>query len=241
MHPASASAAARPRLVVTHGGTTAHPAVYDGHGRSVVGIMVVASHVIVENYGVTRPKAPGVEITGDDITVRNNTLVSPHGGDGDGMRFFGDDLKIQHNTVPGTSNRYGHADCMQTFASDTPPSRHVLIEGNRCEHVDNMCVMAEGPNDGEGDGHGHTLDFTICDNYCETLKASQALMFEDVQHLTIAGNTFAAPTDHAMGLAIHSTNAHVHANRTNPHVRYEVGIDASSRPGYRGPNPGGPP
>ncbi|OLZ68979.1 hypothetical protein AV521_19620 [Streptomyces sp. IMTB 2501] len=184
--PSSASAAAHPRLVVTHGGTTAHPAVYDGHGRTVAGITVEANHVIVENYRVTRPKAPGIEITGDDITVRNNTVTSPHGGDGDGMRFFGDDLKIQHNTVRGASNP-------------------------------------------------HTFDFTIRDNNCETLKASQALMFEDVQHVTIVHNTFAAPTDHAIGLAIHSTSAPVRGNRTNPRVRYEVGIDASSRPGYRGP------
>ncbi|WP_067135177.1 right-handed parallel beta-helix repeat-containing protein [Streptomyces yokosukanensis] len=233
--------AAHPRLVVTHGGTAAHPAVYDGHGRTVAGITVEANHVIVEDYRVTRPEAPGIEITGRDITVRRNTVTSPHGGDGDGMRFFGDDLKIQRNTVRGTSNRYGHADCMQTFASDTPPSRHVLIEGNRCEHVDNMCVMAEGPDDGEGDGHGHTSDFLVRDNYCETRKASQALMFEDVQHVTIVGNTFAAPTDHAVGLAIHSTGAHVCGNRTNSRVRYEVGIDASSRPGYRGPKPGGAP
>ncbi|MBC2868573.1 right-handed parallel beta-helix repeat-containing protein [Streptomyces mexicanus] len=233
--------AVHPRLVVTHGGTAAHPAVYDGHGRRIDGITVEASHVVVENYRVTRPEAPGIDITGDDITVRNNTVTSPHGHDGDGIRFFGNHLKIQHNTVRGASNRYGHADCMQTFASDTPPSHHVLIEHNRCEHIDNMCLMAEGPNDGEGDGRGHTFDFTVRDNYCETLKASQALMFEDVQGASITGNTFAAATDHAIGLAIHSTGAHVCGNRINPHIRYEVGIDASSRPGYRGPIPGGAP
>ncbi|MEU8971986.1 serine/threonine-protein kinase [Streptomyces monashensis] len=148
---------------------------------------------------------------------------------------------VARRPVRGASNRYGHADCMQTFASDTPPRRHVLIEGNRCEHVDGMCVMAEGPNDGEGDGRGHTFDFVIRGNYCETLKVSQALMFEDVQHVTVVGNTFAAVTDHAIGLAIHSTGARVHGSRTDPRVRYEVGIDASSRPGYRGPKPGGAP
>ncbi|MEU8687894.1 hypothetical protein [Streptomyces sp. NPDC048665] len=102
-------------------------------------------------------------------------------------------------------------------------------------------AMAEGPNDGEGDGHGHTFDFVIRGNYCETLKASQALMFEDVQHVTVVGNTFAAATDHAVGPAIHSTGAHVRGNRTNPRVRYDVGIDASYGPGYRGPRPGGAP
>ncbi|MFF4607563.1 right-handed parallel beta-helix repeat-containing protein [Streptomyces sp. NPDC001339] len=239
--PPSASAAASTRLVITKGGTADRPAVYRGHGDAVDGITVEADHVVVEGYTVDTPKAPGVEITGDDITIRNNTVTRPHGGDGDGLRFFGTDLKILHNTIRGASNSYGHADCMQTFASDTPPSRGVLIEGNRCEDIDNMCLMAEGPNDGEGDGHGHTSGFTVRNNYCETLKASQTLMFEDVQNTTITDNIFAAAPDHAIGLAIHSTDAHISGNKVSPHIRYEVGIDTSSLPGYVGPEPGGAP
>lgn len=237
----SASSRSPVRLVITEGGTAKHPAVHRGNGRTVDGITVEADHVVVEGYDVDTPRAPGIEMTGNDITVRNNTVTRPHGGDGDGLRFFGNDLKIQHNTVTGASNRYGHADCMQTFASDTPPSHHVLIEGNRCERIDNMCLMAEGPNDGEGDGRGHTYDITVRNNYCETLKASQTLMFEDVQHATITGNVFAASPDHAIGLAIRSTDAHVSGNRAGSRIRYEVGIDRSSRPGYRGPRPGGAP
>ncbi|MFF7987058.1 right-handed parallel beta-helix repeat-containing protein [Streptomyces sp. NPDC007901] len=196
---------------------------------------VEADHVVVEGYTLDRPTAPGIEITGHDITVENNTVTRPPGGDG--LRFFGTDLKILHNTILRTSNRYGHADCMQTFADDTPPSRRVLIEGNRCEGIDNMCLMAESPHDGEGDGHGHSSDLTIRDNYCETLKASRTLMFEDVQHATVTGNTFGA----AIGLAIHSTGAHVSGNKASPRIHYEVGIDASSRPGCTGPRPGGAP
>ncbi|OON77316.1 right-handed parallel beta-helix repeat-containing protein [Streptomyces tsukubensis] len=229
------------RLVITKGGTAEHPAVHRGGGRTVGGITVEADHVVVEGYRVDRPEAPGIEITGDDITVRDNTVSHPHGGDGDGLRFFGDDLKIQRNTLKGMSNRYGHADCMQTFADDTPPSRRVLIEGNRCEDTDNMCLMAEGPNDGEGDGHGVTSDFTVRNNHCATRKASQALMFEDVRNTTITGNTFPAGPHHAIGLAIGSTGAHVDGNTVSPRITYEVGIDSSSRPGYEGPEPGGAP
>ncbi|WP_405776964.1 right-handed parallel beta-helix repeat-containing protein [Streptomyces sp. NBC_00859] len=242
--PASAadSAPSRPvRLVITEGGTARHPAVHRGYGRTVDGITVEADHVVVEGYTVDTPKAPGIEMTGNDITVRNNTVTRPHGGDGDGLRFFGDNLRIQHNTITGASNRYGHADCMQTFASDTPPSHHVLIEGNRCARIDNMCLMAEGPNDGEGDGRGHTYGLTVRNNYCETRKASQTLMFEDVQNATVTGNIFAAAPDHAIGLAIHSTGARVSGNRVSSGIRYEVGIDRSSLPGYRGPRPGGAP
>ncbi|GHH82389.1 hypothetical protein GCM10018793_42110 [Streptomyces sulfonofaciens] len=93
-----------------------------------------------------------------------------------------------------------------------------------------------GPGDGEGDGRGRTFDCTVRDNCCKTLEASRTLMFEDVQHATVTANTFAAAPDHAVGLAIGSTGAHVDGNEVGEDIGYEVGIDASSRPGYRGPN-----
>lgn len=232
----------RRRLVITKGGTPRKPIVYSGRGDTVNGITVEADDVVVEEFRAVRPQAPGIELTGHRITLRDNTVIRPKGGDGDGIRFFGDDLTIAHNTVRDTDNSGGrHADCMQTFADDTPPSHRVRIEGNRCEQVDNMCLMAEGPNDGEGDGRGATRDFVIKDNFCETLRALQALMFEDVQSATITGNTFAAPTHHAIGLAVHSTGAHVRGNTLHAGIRYEVGIDASSRRGYEGAKPGGEP
>lgn len=230
------------RLRITKGGTADRPITYAGHGQAVGGITIEADNVIVDGYVMDGPEAPGVEMTGDHITLRNTVISRPHGHDGDGVRFFGSDLKILDNRISGTSNRYGHADCMQTFASDTPPSRNVLIEGNRCEHIDNMCLMAEGPNDGEGDGVGHTFGFTIRNNYCETLKASQNLMFEDVQDCVIDGNDFEGHPVKAIGLARGSTGAHVgEHNVKGPGLRYLVGIDDSSRPGYEGPEPGGGP
>ena len=235
---APAAQSAGSRLHITAGGTPNHPRVYSGGGKHVRGIDVDADWVVVEGFTLDRPSAPGVEIRGDHVTLRDTTIAAPQGGDGDGIRFFGDYIAIQHNTISRTSNRGGaHADCMQTFSSDSPPSNHVRIEGNRCEKIDNMCLMAEGPNDGEGDGKGHTTDFLIKDNFCETLVASQTLMFEDVQRATITGNTFAAGPDHAIGLAIHSTGARVEGNRVDPSIPCEVGIDDSSREGYSGPEP----
>ena len=37
---------------------------------------------------------------------------------------------------------------MQTFATDDnhPASQNVLIDSNRCEDIDNICLIAEGPN-----------------------------------------------------------------------------------------------
>lgn len=229
------------RLEITEGGTPEKPKVYSGHGERVGGITINADNVIVEGYTMEQPEAPGIEMTGNNITVRNNTVSAPRGGDGDGLRFFGNNLKILHNTISGTDNSEGHADCMQTFASDTPPSQNVLIEGNRCERIANMCLMAEGPNDGEGDGEGHTSEFTIRKNFCETLEASQTLMIEDVQNCVIEQNEFAAAPDHAIGLAIGSTGAKVRGNKVSPEINYEVGIDESSMEGYEGPEPGGEP
>jgi len=140
-------------LEITKGGTPGKPLVYDGRGGSVGGITVEADNVVVQNYRVDKAEAPGVEVTGNNITVQKLTITDPQGGDGDGLRFFGNDLKILGNTIRGTHNTDDrHADCMQTFADDTPPSQRVLIEGNRCEQIDNMCLMAEGPTTAKATG-----------------------------------------------------------------------------------------
>ncbi|WP_245573894.1 right-handed parallel beta-helix repeat-containing protein [Amycolatopsis nigrescens] len=230
------------RLEITKGGTPEKPITYAGNGKSVGGITIEADNVIVDGYLMDKPEAPGIWLEGNNVTVQNNTVTNPRDGDGDGLRFFGEDLRILNNKISGTSNDNGHADCMQTYASDTPPSKNVLIEGNRCERIDNMCLMAEGPNDGEGDGEGHTSDFTIRKNFCETLEASQNLMFEDVQNLVIEGNEFAGDPVKAIGLDKGSTGAHVgFDNVKGPEIEYLVGIDESSKPGYVGPEPGGGP
>lgn len=127
---APADAASVDRLVITSGGTPSNPKVYSGNGAHVDGITIEADHVVVEGYVADRPSAPGIEIWGSDVTVRDVTVTSPRGGDGDGIRFFGDDIRILSNTIRGTSNSDGrHADCMQTYSDDSPPSNRVLIEG----------------------------------------------------------------------------------------------------------------
>jgi hypothetical protein len=227
------------RLKITKGGTPDKPITYSGNGTTEVGgITIEADNVIVQGYKMTEPQAPGIEMTGNNITLQNNTVTKPKGDDGDGLRFFGNNLKILHNTISETDNSTGaHADCMQTFQSDSPSSEHVTIDGNRCEKIDNMCVMAEGPNDGEGDGQGVTQDWTFTNNFCQTQDASQDLMFEDVQHITIKGNEFSGSVDHAIGLDIGSTYAQVGDNKVDPKIQCYVGISDDSREGYQGPEP----
>ncbi|MBO0872659.1 MAG: hypothetical protein J2P19_04650, partial [Pseudonocardia sp.] len=104
------------RLKVNRSGTAAAPIQVVGDGQGTVkGITIKADHVIVRGFNVADPAAPGIEMSGNDIILLNNSISSPRGGDGDGVRFFGTNLRILHNTVTDVRNLGGaHADCMQT-------------------------------------------------------------------------------------------------------------------------------
>lgn len=233
------------RLQVTRSGTAASPIVLIGDGNTTVkGITVEASHVVVDGFNSVGGKAPGILMEGNNITMQNNKVSRPTGGDYDGLRFFGNNLKILNNRIsdidPGGSG--AHADCMQTFQNDTPSSKNVVISGNRCERVDNMCLMAEGPGDlGDGGaGEGESSNWTFSNNYCDT-NASQALMIEAVQNVTVTGNNIVGKVDKAFAFDIGSTGAKVASNKIAPGIGYEVGMDSSSRKGYQGPAVGGGP
>ena len=232
------------RLEIGRGGTERAPLAIVGNGQTVVkGITVQASNVLVDGFQVLNSQAPGIEITGNNITIRNNTVKHPTGGDFDGLRFFGNNLQIVHNTISDTTNTGGaHADCMQTFTSGQPSSENVLIDGNRCENIANQCLMAEGPGDvGDGGGgDGTSAHWTWSNNICD-FGASQGLMIEAVQNVTIRNNLFDGNGDKAIGLDIGSTGAQVSANIVGTGIGHEIGMDDKSRQGYQGPQPGGGP
>ncbi|WP_084216273.1 right-handed parallel beta-helix repeat-containing protein [Pseudonocardia spinosispora] len=234
------------RLTVTKGGPSpAQPVTVVGNGKTVVkGITVKASNVTVDGFQVVGASAPGIEISGKYITVQNNTVKHPTGGDFDGLRFFGDNLKILHNTITDINPGGGgaHADCMQTFTSGGgPPTSHLLVDGNRCDNIDNQCIMAEGPGDvGDGGGGpGKSEDWTITNNYCR-FSAGQALMFEAIQNAKIRDNEFVGKADKAIGLDINSTGAKVGGNKLVG-VKADVGMSENSKQGYQGPDPQGGP
>jgi len=232
------------RLEIGKGGTEQAPLAIIGNGQTVVkGITVQASNVLVDGFQVLNAQAPGIEITGNNITIRNNTVKHPTGGDFDGLRFFGNNLKIVHNTIADITNTGGaHADCMQTFTSGRPSSENVLIDGNRCENIGNQCLMAEGPGDvGDGGGgDGTSAQWTWSNNICD-FGASQGLMIEAVQNVTIRNNLFNGNGDKAIGLDIGSTGAKVSANIVGTGIGHEIGMDDTSKQGYQGPQPGGGP
>ncbi|MCG0287324.1 hypothetical protein [Streptomyces sp. PSAA01] len=67
----------RRRPVITRGGSREHPITYAGGGDAVDGITIEADDVIVEGFRSVRPEAPGIELTGHRVTVRNNTVWVP--------------------------------------------------------------------------------------------------------------------------------------------------------------------
>jgi hypothetical protein len=233
------------RLEIKKGGTNGAPITITGDGNTVVkGITISASNVVIEGFQVLNAAAPGIQIQGNGVTVQDNTVKHPSGGDYDGLRFFGNNLKILHNTISDINPQGSgaHADCMQTFTSDMPSSENVLIDGNRCDKIDNQCLMAEGPGDvGDGGGgDGTSANWTLSNNYCQ-FGASQGLMIEAVQNVTIRNNEFAGNADKAIGLDIGATGAKISANKMGTGIKAVVGMSSDSKKGYQGPQPQGGP
>ncbi|WP_169736854.1 right-handed parallel beta-helix repeat-containing protein [Pseudonocardia spinosispora] len=234
------------RLTITTSGTAQAPIHVVGDGKTIVkGIDVTASFVQISGVNALEPHAPGISLHGNDLTLENSTSISPHGDDGDGIRFWGSNIVIRHNTIKHTSNKHkAHADCMQTFAtdSDSPASQHILIDSNRCEDISNTCLIMEGPNSlaGDGSGVGATNDVTWTNNYCQN-HADEALQIDDVQGLKVHDNDIAGKINHAFALQNKTTGAQIGNNKLNSEISYEVGIDDTSKPGYQGPPPGGKP
>ncbi|HEY0576013.1 MAG TPA: right-handed parallel beta-helix repeat-containing protein [Pseudonocardia sp.] len=235
------------RLQVNRSGTANAPIMVIGNGSTPVkGITVEASNVVVAGFSAVNPQAPGIEMSGNNITVRNNTVKHPTGGDYDGLRFFGSNLKILNNTISDVSpdGSGAHADCMQSYATDpgSPASQNVLIDGNKCQRIDNQCLIAEGPNSsaGDGSGQGRSANITFTNNFCD-VNAGQALQIDDVQGVKVTGNTITGKPDKAFAFQNNSTGAVVAANKIAAGIGYQVGMDSSSRTGYQGPAVGGGP
>ncbi|HEY6422341.1 MAG TPA: right-handed parallel beta-helix repeat-containing protein [Pseudonocardiaceae bacterium] len=221
-------------LNITVSGTATAPIIITGDGNTAVkGITVNASNVVVQGFNVLNATAPGVGLQGNNITLQDTNIDHPTGGDFDGIRFFGDGIKILHNHVINITNTGGaHADCMQTFATTTPTSHSVLISGNRCEKIDNQCLIAQGPHStaGNGSGQGNSSGFTFTNNYCDA-HASQAVQVDDVQNFTATSNDIEGAVQKAFNFINKSTGAKVGCNTLGPGVGTETIIDSSSRSG----------
>lgn len=219
------------RLNINASGTEDAPIIITGDGNTTVkGIRINASNVVVQGFNVIGAAAPGVQLKGNNLTLQNTKIDHPTGGDYDGIRYFGDGIKILHNHISNITNTGGaHADCMQTFATTTPASRNVLISGNRCEKIDNQCLIAQGPHSRAGDGswRGESSGLTFSNNFCDA-HASQAVHIDDVQNVTMMNNEIQGRVQKAFNFINKSTGAKVGCNKLGPGVGREVIIDRSS-------------
>ncbi|MGH3822873.1 MAG: right-handed parallel beta-helix repeat-containing protein [Pseudonocardiaceae bacterium] len=226
------------RLIITASGAVSSPITITGEGNTPVkGVRVNASNVVVQGFTVIGAAAPGVQLKGSNLTLQSTKIDHPTGGDYDGIRFFGDNIKILHNHIVNITNTRGaHADCMQTYATTTPTSHNVLISGNRCEKIDNQCLIAQGPHSkaGDGSGRGESSGLTFTNNYCDA-HASQAVHIDDFQNVTMMSNDIQGRVRKAFNFINKSTGAKVSCNNLGPGVGTEMIIDRSSRPGHQGP------
>jgi hypothetical protein len=90
-----------------------------------------------------------------------------------------------------------------------------------------------------GAGQGQTTDIEFTNNYCQ-VRGDAAVALNDIQHVTIADNEI-HEANHAWSLINNSTGVAIDETAVAPTVKYEVGIDESSKPGYHGPPAGGAP
>jgi hypothetical protein len=66
-------------------------------------------------------------------------------------------------------------------------------------------------------------------------------MVDDVQGMTVVGNDITSRINHAFAFQNNATGAVVKDNKIGGNIKFEVGMDDTSEPGYQGPTVGGAP
>jgi parallel beta helix pectate lyase-like protein len=187
---------------------------------------------------ITHAATNGVDITGARITVHANTIsdtvVSRHGGDADGMRFYGNGHRITDNTIVDISAEgYAsppHPDCFQTLDNSKPPTFDVLIAGNTCRNVDAQCLIATGDQDANSGAPPNTPSIIFQNNACAN-NGAQAVNVRRWPNVVVEHNIFAGPNlTRAVLITEGSTGCTVIANHTT-RDRPTVKVDASSESG----------
>lgn len=192
----------------------------------------------VERNTVVRAASTGIDVSGQRVTVRDNTVsatVARRGGDADGVRFAGEGLRFTGNTVRDISeDGYAsppHPDCFQTFDGDAP-TFDVVISGNTCTGVDAQCLIATGDGNGNSGVPPGVASIVFTDNTCAT-NGSQSVNLRRWPAVELRDNRFSGPElIRGILIADDSTGCTVVGNSTAGGVP-TVEIDDSSRPGSR--------
>lgn len=192
----------------------------------------------IESNTITHVATNGIDITGQRITVRGNTIsntvVGQHGGDADGMRFFGNGHRITDNTISDISasgyDSPPHPDCFQTLDNSKPPTFDVVLSGNTCRNVDAQCLIATGDQNSNGGAPPRVPSITFVANRCAN-NGAQAVNVRRWPNVVVRQNTFSGPNlTRAVLITEGSTGCTVVGNTTTGN-RPTVEVDRSSRPG----------
>ena len=198
---------------------------------------------LIESNTVARADGTGIYLTGQQITVRNNTVsesILRTQGDADGIRFFGVGHRLIGNTIKDikasgyTDDPRGgpHTDCFQTFntASD-PPTYDIVIADNICTNVDVQCLIATAKEGGAQSSPAGQTAIIFENNTC-SVNGSQAVLLENFPHVIVRDNTFSGPSTRAVQLGMGSTDCAVIGNIVTGDMR-PFEIDRPSRPGFQ--------
>ncbi|MGH4010447.1 MAG: right-handed parallel beta-helix repeat-containing protein [Pseudonocardiaceae bacterium] len=195
---------------------------------------------IIESNTVQRADGTGIFLSGEGITVRNNTVsesVVRTQDDADGIRFFGVGHRLIENTIKDIkASGYGdegpHTDCFQTYNSDqAPPTYDVVIANNICTNVDVQCLIATNDDRGNRGAPGGPTTIIFEGNTC-AVNGSQAVLLRNFSDVVVRGNDFSGPGDRAVQLTGASNGVAVIDNTVTGQMR-PFEIDRQSEPGFQ--------
>ncbi len=195
---------------------------------------------LLESNTVQRADGTGIWLSGERITVRNNTVsesVARTQNDADGIRFFGNGHRLIGNTIKdikasGYQDEGPHTDCFQTYDSaDTPATYDVVIANNVCQNVDVQCLIATIDDRRAAIAPAGQTAIIFEGNTC-AVNGSQAVLLRNFPQVVVRGNRFSGRADRAVQLTGESTDVSVIDNTMTGRMR-PFEIDRQSAPGFQ--------
>jgi parallel beta-helix repeat protein len=195
---------------------------------------------IIESNTIQRADGTGIWISGERITVRNNTVsesVLRTQGDADGIRFFGRGHRLVRNTIKdikssGYRDEGPHTDCFQTYdIPDAPPTYDIVIADNVCTNVDVQALIAT--NDGRSGRGIRTGQTSITfERNIVSVNGAQAVLLRNFPDVVVRDNHFSGPGNRAVMLTEGSTRCTVAGNTVTGDLR-PFEIDRQSERGFQ--------
>lgn len=196
---------------------------------------------ILESNTVQRADGTGIWISGQRITVRNNTVsesVARTENDADGVRFFGRGHRLTGNTIKdikasGYPHGGPHTDCFQTYNTrGAPPTYDVVIADNNCTNVDVQALIAtsDDPRARDAPRDETTIVF---EHNTVAVNGAQAVLLRNFPNVIVRDNRFSGPGDRAVMITEGSTGCTVIDNMVTGGGMRPFEIDRQSEPGFQ--------